>query len=109
MAKQRKQRERSEARARRAQSRLPVDASRLDMGNTYSCAPEFYEDRDFVCRDCGVPQTWTASQQKWWFEEAGGYFFAIAVRCRECRTNERERVAEARRRSGHAIDPDSRS
>jgi len=102
VTKERKKRERALARDRRARSRLPVDVSKLDMGNTYSSPPEFYEDRAFVCRDCGVSQTWTAAQQKWWYEDAGGYFFATAIRCRACRVKERERIAVARERAGHA-------
>jgi Probable zinc-ribbon domain len=104
VAKDSKKRERGIAQARRAQSRLPVDAAKLNMGNTYSSAPEFYEDCAFVCKDCGIAQTWTAAQQKWWYEEAGGYFFATATRCRLCRAKERERIAEARARSGHTSE-----
>lgn len=82
-------------------SRLPVDASKLDMGNTYSSAPAFWEDRAFVCKDCKVEETWTAAQQKWWYEEARGYFFATAIRCRACRAKERERIASARTGARH--------
>ena len=87
---------------KRERGRIPVDASKLTMGNTYSSAPDFYEDRAFVCKDCGIAQTWTATQQKWWYEEAGGYFFATAVRCRDCRKQERARIGDARVRAGHA-------
>jgi hypothetical protein len=82
-------------------SRLPVDAERLNMGNTYSSAPEYYYDIEFTCCDCGKPERWSAAQQKWWYEEAGGYFFATAVRCRDCRARERERKHEARIGAGH--------
>ena len=44
--------------------RSPVDSSRLNMGNTYSSAPEFYYDIEFDCQDCGLHITWTAKQQK---------------------------------------------
>jgi len=101
VAKDPKNHERALARDRSARTRLPVDPSKLNMGNTYSSAPEFYEDRTFVCRGCGVRETWTSAQQKWWYEEAGGYFFSTAIRCRACRSKERERVSEARARSGH--------
>ena len=84
--------------------RLPVDSSKLNMGNTYSSAPEFYYDIEFDCQDCGLHQTWTAKQQKWWYEEAGGYFFSGAVRCRDCRVKERERKQTARIRAGHEKD-----
>lgn len=82
--------------------RLPVDADKLNMGNTYSSAPDFYYDIEFDCQDCGRHQTWTARQQKWWYEEAGGYFFSTAVRCRECRALEQARKRKARVDAGHA-------
>jgi hypothetical protein len=96
-----RQREQGLAHARTARARLPVDAAKLNMGNTYSSAPAFYEDLAFVCQDYGIDQTWTAAQQKWWYEEAGGYFFATAIRCRACREKERARIDEARASSGH--------
>ena len=81
--------------------RLPVDASKLNMGNTYSSPPEYYYDIAFSCCDCGSDEIWTAAQQKWWYEDAGGYFFAGAVRCRTCREIQRERKRVARQQAGH--------
>lgn len=81
----------------KAATRLPVDASNLNMGNTYDSPPEYYCDIEFTCQDCGSVEVWKASQQKWWYEEAGGYFFATAIRCRGCREKERDRKIEARR------------
>jgi len=86
------------------QDRLPVDASKLVMGNTYSSAPDFYYDIEFDCEDCGIHQTWTATQQKWWYEEAGGYFFSTAVRCRACREKARQKKRQARIAAGHEQD-----
>ena len=74
------------------------------MGNTYSNAPEYYYDVEFNCEDCGVLEIWTAAQQKWWYEEAGGYFFSTAIRCRACRQKEKERVRQARIAAGHESD-----
>jgi hypothetical protein len=87
-------------------NRLPVDESKLNMGNTYSSPPDYYYDIEFTCVDCGVEQTWTAAQQKWWYEDAGGYFFATAIRCRACRQKESERKDAARktRMQGRKID-----
>jgi len=84
-------------RKNKAAHRLPVDESKLNMGNTYDSPPEYYYDMEFTCRDCGSAEIWKAAQQKWWYEEAGGYFFATAVRCRECRAKERHRKQETRR------------
>lgn len=81
--------------------RIPVDASKLNMGNTYSCPPEYYYDVSFSCCDCGSDEIWTAEQQKWWHEEVGGYAFSGAVRCRTCREIERTRKSEARKQAGH--------
>ena len=78
-------------------NRLSVDAEKLNMGNTYSSAPDYYCDIQFSCVDCGIEQTWSARQQKWWYEEAGGYFFATAIRCRACRHKERHRKNESRK------------
>ncbi|NJN62990.1 MAG: hypothetical protein HC795_17065 [Coleofasciculaceae cyanobacterium RL_1_1] len=50
----------------------------------------------FVCKDCGVIQVWRNTQQKWWYEVMKGDIWTIAVRCRPCRTQERDRKATAR-------------
>lgn len=83
----------------KSENRLPVDESKLNMGNTYSSPPDYYYDAEFTCVDCGVEQTWTAEQQKWWYEYAGGYFFATAIRCRPCRQKEKDRKDKARSQS----------
>ena len=74
-----------------------ADHAALAHNNTYGCLPLFYIDRIFVCKDCGKEDVWTAKQQKWWYEIAKGHIDSVAVRCRPCRKNERERKAEARR------------
>ncbi len=58
--------------------------------------PRFYADRPFTCRECGSEEIWKATQQKWWYETAKGPIDSIAIRCRSCRSKERERVAAAR-------------
>ena len=57
----------------------------------------YYLDFKFCCQDCGKREVWKGSQQKWWFEEAGGEMEQIAIRCRACRTIARQKKAEARR------------
>lgn len=88
-------------RKNKAAVRLPVDASKLNMGNTYDVPSKFYYDIEFDCRDCGTTEVWNADQQKWWYEEVGGYYFATAIRCRRCRDAERERRHRARIAAGH--------
>lgn len=87
------------ARAHRAGERIPVDPdpSRIDLGNSRSPPPAFYEDQTFRCKDCGAEQTWSAPDQQWYHEEVGGLIWRRAVRCRPCRIRERIRRAEARR------------
>jgi Probable zinc-ribbon domain len=78
-----------------------ADPAQLAHNNTYGRLPQFYVDRPFTCRGCGVHEIWTAKQQKWWYEVAKGHIDSSAVRCRPCRVKERARVAEARLRAGH--------
>jgi len=77
-----------------------VDATKL-RGSSWGL-PAFawqgyYQDAPFRCKDCGAEQVWTARQQKWWYEVAGGNYDCRAVRCKACRIKERARIAEARR------------
>lgn len=66
-----------------------VHQSKHAPHNSYS-PPEFYEDREFTCRDCGTAEIWTARQQQWWYEVVKGPIYSTAVRCRECRQGLRE-------------------
>jgi len=81
---------------------LPVDKSQLAPDGSYSVplfvARGYYVDVPFPCQDCGVPQVWTAAQQKWWYEVAKGSVWTIASRCRPCRRRLREERAERARR-----------
>ena len=76
---------------------LKADHTQLDHNSIYDLLPLFYIDKEFVCKDCGSIELWTAKQQKWWYEIAKGNINSTAVRCRSCRKAERERKAEARR------------
>ena len=69
---------------------LAADQSKLTHINTYGDIPEFYVDYTFSCVDCGKKETWTASQQKWYYEEAKGHIWAVAVRCQKCRLNRKQ-------------------
>ncbi|WP_395505924.1 zinc-ribbon domain containing protein [Ectopseudomonas hydrolytica] len=78
---------------------VPVDRSNLAPYNSYG-DPIFvrrgwYEDQAFTCHDCGVQQTWTAAQQKWWYEGCEGQVYSTAIRCRACRLNKRIRDGRA--------------
>jgi hypothetical protein len=75
--------------ARRAKG-APVDPTKIppfpdvlrDSDGSYR---DFFEDLEFTCRDCGTARVWTAAEQKWWFEVAGGSLYSTAVRCAGCR------------------------
>jgi hypothetical protein len=79
---------------------VPVDPTALGPYNSYG-PPQFvqrgyYLDMMFQCQGCGIEQVWTAAQQKWWYEEAQGYVYSTATKCRACRGRDRERRAESR-------------
>ena len=62
-----------------------VDRTKVRHHSLYFDVPSVYRDKKFQCRTCGKQEVWTARQQKWWYEEAGGYLETTAVHCRECR------------------------
>lgn len=66
-------------------SAVPADHARLRHINTYGALPDYYIDRPFACRRCGKWEIWTASAQKWYYEEAKGHIDAVAVECHDCR------------------------
>lgn len=57
----------------------------------------YYQDVPFRCQGCGKEETWTAAQQKWWYEVAKGYVYSTAKLCRPCRKKAQAQRAEARR------------
>jgi Probable zinc-ribbon domain len=57
----------------------------------------YYQDVPFRCQGCGKEETWTAAQQKWWYEVAKGYVYSTGKLCRPCRKKAQARRAEARR------------
>lgn len=63
---------------------IEADPSQQAPNNSYS-SKTYYQDYEFNCVDCGIPQVWTAEQQQWWYEVAKGPIFSVAVRCRACR------------------------
>ena len=69
-------------------NRAPVSIDRLAPDNSFETpdfvARGFYVDRTFTCVDCVSEHTWTATQQKWWYEVAKGSVWTCAKRCRAC-------------------------
>lgn len=88
-------------RAARLRGEVMTEPDKLAPSNSYD-TPEFvtrgtYQPVMFTCKTCGKVETWTAEQQKWWYETAKGGVFTTAVMCRPCRQKERARKKEARR------------
>ena len=78
-----------------AKNHVLVNPENLRRNNSYG-TPEFlrrgyYVDLPFNCKSCGVAQVWTETQQKWWYENAKGDVWTVAVLCRPCRRRERGR------------------
>lgn len=100
---------RTERKAARAAARMQpvlVDHARLAPNNSYGTLfmlDGFYRPQPFFCRDCGAPQTWSARQQKWWYETCQGSIYAIAVRCLACRIRRRQKQAEHRQRTAEGL------
>lgn len=65
--------------------RVRADHSKLAHINSYGGLPDYYEGKDFTCRDCGIDEIWSAKQQKFYYEECKGHIDARAVRCNACR------------------------
>lgn len=97
------QRRRRAVLAAKEKEGVAVNRANLAPYNSYG-SPQFvergyYENTDFTCQECGSVETWTAAQQKWWYEVAKGSVYSGAKLCRACRRRERDRKAAARRAS----------
>jgi DNA-directed RNA polymerase subunit RPC12/RpoP len=78
--------------------RIAADTTKQNQTSAFT-QKLFYEDQEYVCRDCGKSKVWTAEAQKWWFEVAKGPIQSRAIRCRECRVALREAHQGTPRRS----------
>ena len=72
--------------------RLKADHVKLTHINSYGGLPDYYDEIEFRCRDCGIYEIWTASQQKFYFEECKGHTSAIAVNCKSCRNKRKQAI-----------------
>ena len=66
-------------------NRVKVNPSRVTYTSAMYDVPEFYEDLEFKCVDCGDYAVWWANDQKWWHETKGNPLERVAVRCKKCR------------------------
>ncbi len=79
-------------------AKIPRGAIAANQEKLVTCSgfPEFplwYVDKPFACADCGKREVWTAGQQQWWHEVAGGKIESTAIRCWDCRAARRKRGA----------------
>ena len=61
----------------------------VDKQNYSTCPRYWYIDAIFLCQDCAAQFTWTADEQRAWFEEYGFYVDSHPTRCAKCRRNSR--------------------
>lgn len=68
--------------------RLPVDKEKWGINdNTYALPPEYYNDIEYDCCDCGKKTIWRAKDQKQWYEQLGKTINSDAKRCQICRAH----------------------
>jgi len=81
-----------------------ADQSQQVPNNSYGPPITYYVGIEFTCCDCKAEETWTAAQQKWYYEVAKGSLYATAIRCRPCRRNIREEQERLHERSHSGSD-----
>jgi hypothetical protein len=72
---------------------VAADPSKQVPNGSYDPPSLWYVDKDFVCVECGIEETWSSAQQKWYYEDAKGALYATAIRCHDCRMKIREAKA----------------
>jgi hypothetical protein len=74
-------------------------AQRADISKQHYtvCPRHWYVDATFVCRDCGREFVFTASEQRFWYEDRQFFVNSLPKRCVECRKADRTRL-ELRKR-----------
>lgn len=91
------QRERNRVRPTQA-SRIKADVKAQAPNNSYG-PPEYYEDFEFACADCGKVEVWTAEQQRVYFEVWKKPIYGRAKHCHACRKRRLAANAAQRERS----------
>jgi hypothetical protein len=68
---------------------LSAVRANIDKQNYTVCPRHWYLDATFACQDCDALFTWTAEEQRTWFEAYRFYVDSRATRCATCRRNRR--------------------
>jgi hypothetical protein len=93
---------------------MPEGAVRGDLDKQHFCPmchfPRyFYVDQERSCVECGRDFVFSASEQKFWYEDLKFHFDSVAIRCQECRRKQRTKktlnTAVARAKSRLAESP----
>jgi hypothetical protein len=72
---------------------IPADAVPARPEFVERCRPSvrahrrhpYYRDQQFTCTDCKQQFTWTAEEQRFWYEQLRGSVYSEAARCQTCR------------------------
>ena len=74
-------------------------AQRADVSKQHYtvCPRHWYIDATFVCCGCGQEFVFTASEQRFWYEDMRFFIDSLPKRCIQCRKSERTRL-ELRKR-----------
>lgn len=69
-------------------------AQRADISKqNYSVCPRHWcVDATFICRDCAEEFTFTASEQRFWYEDRQFWIDSLPTRCIACRKEQRTRL-----------------
>jgi hypothetical protein len=68
---------------------VPGDPSKQDFCSAHHLPKYFYVDEEKVCTQCAQPFTFTAHEQKFWYETLRFNFRSTAIRCQRCRRQRR--------------------
>jgi hypothetical protein len=67
--------------------------SNIEKQNCSVCPRYWYIDADFECEGCGKAFTWSAAEQKAWFEDFFFWVDSSPRHCRKCRAEHRHLAA----------------
>ncbi len=93
---------------------MPEGAVRGDPNQQHFCpmcnVPRyFFVDQERRCVECGHEFVFSASEQKFWYEDLKFHFDSVAIRCQDCRRKQRSKknlhAAVARAKSKLAESP----
>lgn len=68
---------------------VPGDPSKQDFCSAHHLPKYFYVDEEKICVQCGQHFTFTAHEQKFWYETLRFNFRSTAIRCQQCRQQRR--------------------